>query len=293
MATYTYNYTVFYDDMTNALVTHNAATFTLDDDGGGANGVGNSNDIFEPGETVFSGFGTYLGTVTIGGVKGPAFQLTGQIGIYLPSAPTGPVEVTLPAITVENFTFCFAEGTQIATVRGELRVEDLQIGDLLETADGSATAVRWIGRQTVLTMFGPADRLHLVRIAAGALGNDLPHSDLTVTADHAMLVDGVLCNASALVNDVTITRVPLAEMGDSYTVYHVETEAHEIIYANGAAAETYIDHASRRVFDNFAEYEALYGEEPEMQELLYPRITTARQLPFSVVDGTAPLEEVG
>ena len=207
MATYTYNYTVFYNDMTNALVTHSAATFTLDDDGAG--GVGNGNDVFEPGETVFNGFGTYLGTITVGGVKGPAFQLTGQIGIYLPSAPTGPVEGTLPAITVENFTFCFAEGTQIATVHGEVGVESLKIGDLLVTPDGGYTAVRWVGRQTVLPMFGPADRLRLVRIAAGALGDSLPHSDLTVTADHAMLVDGALCNASALVNEKTIVTTQL------------------------------------------------------------------------------------
>ncbi len=121
-----------------------------------------------------------------------------------------------------------------------------------------------------------------MRFAAGSLGDGLPHSDLTVTADHAMLVDGVLCNASALVNGTTISRVPLAEMGDSYTVYHIETEAHEIILANGAATETYIDHTSRRVFDNHAEYAALYGDEPEMQELPLPRATCFRMLPPSI-----------
>ena len=110
----------------------------------------------------------------------------------------------------------------------------------------------------------------------------LPHSDLTVTADHAMLVDGVLCEAGALVNGTTITRVPLSELGESYTVYHVETEAHEIIFANGAPAESFIDNISRRAFDNFAEFERLHGDQPEIKELPYPRASNARHLPARI-----------
>ena len=95
-----------------------------------------------------------------------------------------------------------------------------------------------------------------------------------------MLVDGILCEAGALVNGTTITRVPLPEFGESYTVYHVETENHEIILANGTPAETFIDNATRKAFDNYAEFEALYGENPpEMKELPHPRAANARQLP--------------
>ena len=177
---------------------------------------------------------------------------------------------------------CFLTGTLIAQSSGEIPVEALRGGDEILGANGEFLTVKWIGRQTVSTRFGPADRLRPVRFAIGSLGNGLPHSELTVTADHAMLVDGVLCNASTLVNGATITRAPLAEMGESYTVYHIETEAHEIILANGAATETYIDHTSRRAFDNYAEYEALYGDETAMQELPIPRISSARQLPVAI-----------
>ena len=98
-----------------------------------------------------------------------------------------------------------------------------------------------------------------------------------------MLVDGVLCQAEALVNGTTITRVPLSELGESYTVYHVETEAHEIILANGSPSETFIDNVSRRAFDNYAEFEALHGENPpEMKELPYPRASNARHLPWRI-----------
>jgi hypothetical protein len=188
----------------------------------------------------------------------------------------------IPAYTRSQLALCFLAGTRITVPGGERRVESLRIGDRLSTQDGQTAKVKWIGRQTVMTRFGPAERLMPVRFAAGSLGEGLPHTDLTVTADHGMLVDGVICHAGALVNGETITRVPLAEMGETYTVYHIETEAHEIILANGAPAETFIDNVSRQVFDNFAEFEALYGEVPEMEELPYARAMSARQVPGSI-----------
>ncbi|WP_306046281.1 Hint domain-containing protein [Nioella sp. MMSF_3534] len=194
-----------------------------------------------------------------------------------------PNPIDYSARETDAFLTCFAAGSQISTPEGERAIETLRIGDLIETANG-AVPVKWIGRQTVSTRFGPAERLMPVRFAAGALGPNVPHTDLTVTADHGMLVEGVICHAGALVNGVTITRVPLAEMGESYTVYHIETEEHEIILANGAPAETFIDNVSRRVFDNYAEFEALYGDVPEMEELPYPRAMSARQVPAYVLE---------
>ena len=179
-----------------------------------------------------------------------------------------------------SYTYaCYAAGSLIATPNGERAVETLEIGDAVLSADGRAVAVKWIGLQTVMTRFHSAERLMPVRFAAGSLGDGLPHTDLTVTADHGMLIDGVICHAGALVNGTTISQVPLAEMGETYTVYHIETEAHEIILANGAPTETFIDNVSRRAFDNYAEFETLYGEVPEMQELPYPRAMSARQVP--------------
>ena len=171
----------------------------------------------------------------------------------------------------------------IAKPEGEIPVEDLVIGGEVLNSAGNAASIKWIGRQTVYPYFAQ-EKARLIRMSAGSLGGGLPHSDLTVTADHAMLVDGVLCNASALVNETSITQVSKQDLGDSYTVYHIETEAHEIIIANGAATETYIDHSSRCVFDNYAEYEALYGDEAQLTELLLSRATTSRQVPASIRD---------
>ena len=200
-------------------------------------------------------------------------------------------------ITIANL-LCFFPGTLIATPAGERMIEELVPGDSILTGDGRAIATKWVCRQTVSTRFGPAERLMPVRFAAGSLGGGLPHSDLTVTADHAMLLDGVLCEAGALVNGTTISRVPLSEFGEGYTVYHLEADAHEVVLANGAPAETFVDNASRTAFDNYAEHEALYGANPpEMEELPYPRAANARHLPSRIkdrlgMDGSAKTDKV-
>ncbi len=223
---------------------------------------------------------TYAGTAVVDGQTWPVFGFVGYptlFSIFMDVAPVS-VPATLSLNSGATFTTCFLGGSLIQTPDGEVAVEELATGMTIRSSDGKNVSIKWIGRQTVLTAFGPAERLMPVRFAAGALGDGLPHSDLTVTADHGMLVEGVICHASALVNGTTITRVPLSEMGESYTVYHIETEEHEIILANGAPAETFIDNVSRKVFDNYAEFEALYGDVPEMEELPYPRAMSARQV---------------
>ena len=177
---------------------------------------------------------------------------------------------------------CFLAGTLIATPGGAVAVEDLKVGDLILTADGGTVAVRWVGRQEVSSRFGPAGRLMPVRILAGALGEGLPLRDLTLTADHALMIDGVLVNAGALVNGETVIEVPPTEFGEGYTVYHVETVDHRVILAEGAPAETYIDYVGRRAFANYAEYVALYGEDRVIPEMAEARITSARQLPPAI-----------
>ncbi|MGI3186947.1 Hint domain-containing protein [Nioella aestuarii] len=240
-------------------------------------------DYFVSAPFYFTGY-----TITSSGVEYGVFSDGTTYLVPLPQ--DGTTQNIIPSSGTTNVYqsqalayLCFAAGTMISTPMGERAVEGLQIGDEVLTAEGLAVEVKWIGRQSVKTRFGAADRLRLVRFAAGSLGNGLPHSDLTVTADHGMLVDGVICHAGALVNGETITRVPLAEMGESYTVYHIETEAHEIVLANGAPAETFIDNVSRRVFDNYAEFEALYGDVPEMDELPYPHAMSARQVPGRIL----------
>ncbi|PWK61095.1 Hint domain-containing protein [Roseicyclus mahoneyensis] len=170
---------------------------------------------------------------------------------------------------------CFAEDTLIATPDGERRVQDLAAGDLVCRAGGGVAPVLWLGRQTIVTRFA-GDAARLVRIAAGVLDT---HRELRVTQEHGMLIDGVLVNAGAFVGLPGIDLVPLYQTPKRFAVYHVETEAHDVIVANGAASETFIDYTGRRAFDNFAEYLSLYGAERIYPEMKPARITSARLLP--------------
>lgn len=230
--------------------------------------------------------GNYAGRITIDGevflvLTNSSFNNT----VYVVStAPTSSYPTDFDGGDIDSgpYPVCFATGTMIATPAGECAVEDLRIGDTVLTADGQTTTVRWMGRQTIHKAFGPAERLRPVRLARDALGTDLPHTDLVVTADHALLLDGVLCNASALVNGRDIVREPLAALPERVTYWHVETEGHAVILANGVAAETFVDLVSRHAFDNFAEYRALYGETASIPELSYPRALSARQVPASI-----------
>jgi hypothetical protein len=229
----------------------------------------------------------YAGTVTAGANTFPAGVFTtgplaGNLIVFFEGVPVPP---TLPGAALSQgaaFQVCFAAGTEIATPEGITLVEDLKIGDMVRTFDGRDVAVKWVGRQTVSLRFAPAERLLPVKIRAGALGADLPTKDLIVTADHALLIGDTLCNAGALVNGTTIARASREEMGERFTVYHVETENHEVILANGVAAETYIDNVARTAFDNFAEFAELYGAVAEMKELAYPRAMSERQVPAAI-----------
>ena len=121
-----------------------------------------------------------------------------------------------------------------------------------------------------------------VRIRANALADGIPHSDLTVTADHGMIIDGLVINAAALVNGDTINFVATPDLPDRMQVFHVETEDHNVILANGAPAETFIDVADRKSFDNYAEYLDLYGTERVIPEMPRPRISSARLVPEEI-----------
>lgn len=169
---------------------------------------------------------------------------------------------------------CFLEGMRIATPEGEKRVEELRAGDTVSTADGGTTTVQWLGQQPVDIATANPARVNPVRIRAGALADGVPARDLLVSPDHAIGIDGYLVNASALVNGTTVTRE--ARMpGSTFTYYHVETGTHELLLAEGCAAESYVDFVGREGFVNGAER----ADAPAIPEMAVPRISAARHLP--------------
>ncbi len=151
---------------------------------------------------------------------------------------------------------CYLEGTHIRTDRGEVSVERLGIGDRVMTLDGSAKPIKWIGRRSYAGAI-PAGLRDVVPvlIEAGALGDNRPVRDLIVSPLHALYLDGLLVPAERLVNGRTIRRRPDI---DPIRYVHIELDRHDVIFAEGAAAETFVDCDSRAMFHNAAEFSTLY-----------------------------------
>ena len=181
---------------------------------------------------------------------------------------------------VEPNPECFLTGTLILTENGYKAVEELKIGDLVQTADGKLEAVKWIGYQTFNPeQIGNPLRGNPIQIKAGALGNNLPLRDLYVSPDHSMFIDGLLINAGALVNDISIVQT---EPTETFTYCHVELEKHCLLVAEGAAAESYLSQKEdREGYDNGAEYEELYphGNNLVLWPMDYPRVSSWNKVP--------------
>jgi hypothetical protein len=147
---------------------------------------------------------------------------------------------------------CYAAGTQILTPRGPAPVEALRPGDTVLTVlpGGPMTrAIIWTGHRRIdLTRHPDPAAIRPVLIRAGALGAGLPERDLRVSPHHGMFLEGALYEATALVNGVSIIR---DEAAQTVTYHHIELAAHNIILAEGAPSETYLDTGNRDMFAEF------------------------------------------
>ncbi|APH54416.1 Hemagglutinin-related protein [Granulibacter bethesdensis] len=152
----------------------------------------------------------------------------------------------------DDGTPCYVHGTLILTDRGEVPVEDLEIGDNVITAAGEVRPIRWLGRRSYNGRFIQDRRDVLpVRIRQGALDGVLPKRDLLVSPLHAMFIDGVLVPAGRLVNGVSIIQEQHVE---TLSYVHIELDTHDVVLAEGAASETYVEDNNRNMFHNAYSY---------------------------------------
>ncbi len=171
---------------------------------------------------------------------------------------------------------CYCQGTLILTDKGEVAVEELAIGQVVVTATGANRPIRWIGRRSYVGRFLAANpRVHPVRFQAGSLGGGLPRRDLLVSPEHAMFLDGVLVPAHLLTTGGTIVREHGLERVD---YVHVELNAHDVLLAEGAASESFLDDDSRGAFHNASEFALLYPDAPGAGDFCAPRVTEGYQL---------------
>lgn len=133
----------------------------------------------------------------------------------------------------------FAKGTHITMASGEqVPIEDLNVGDRLLTRDAGPQSIRWIGETTLRAVgdFAP------VVITEGALFNT---RDLVLSPDHRLFIyqredklgagrSEVLVKVRHLINGDSVYQ----KDGGFITYFQILFDDHQIIYAEGIAAET-------------------------------------------------------
>ena len=206
--------------------------------------------------------GDYISTGSNSAITGISFS--SNTLNFTQNGTTYHVAVTLASGQTPNFSaqtlnghlvlgqgtvVCFAAGTLIRTVRGEVAVEDLKAGDLVVVSSGEHRPVKWMGHRTFDFRGGfKTDPALPIRIVADAFGPGRPSQDLYLSEGHSICLDFVgetLIPVGSLVNGVTIARAEV----DEITYWHVELDRHDIVIANNLPAESYLAMGNRSSFE--------------------------------------------
>ena len=188
-------------------------------------------------------------------LAGNTLQVTGGSGSFtLKLSPTdnftGQVfSLTQHGLGSDLTVACFAEGTRVATLRGNVAVEALRVGDRVLSGFGGNAPVVWLGSRRVAPGRHPDPaRLQPIRVRAGAFAPGMPSRDLRLSPDHAVFsrAEGALIPVRCLVNGTSIVQETVTEV----TYWHVELPAHDVILAEGLTCESYLDTGNRCAFAN-------------------------------------------
>ena len=151
------------------------------------------------------------------------------------------------ATDTQSFVPCFVTGTRILTTGGLVAIQNLRPGDMVQTLDNGAQEVTWMGRRQLSADYlVKHPQLCAVHITAGALGEGYPARGLTVSPQHRVLLRSKIIQRMADTPEILVAAVKLvglpgvrrvwSELGVQY--HHFTCADHEVVWANGAPAET-------------------------------------------------------
>ncbi|AZV78978.1 hypothetical protein EBB79_14605 [Parasedimentitalea marina] len=133
---------------------------------------------------------------------------------------------------------CFAAGTCLRTPGGLMRVDDLQPGHMVTTLDNGPQEILWMGKRTILGVGKSAP----VVINPGLLGNE---RTLVVSQHHRVMLNSIQADLNFGEHEVWVPAKSLTNSGEIYTenrksvtYYHLLLAQHEVLFADGLAAES-------------------------------------------------------
>jgi hypothetical protein len=209
---------------------------------GTADTIDLTNVAYDSAGTAYVGIDNIL-TITESGTSHSIHMSGDYTGLYFHLASDNANGTDITA----NTTPCYLPGTRIATDRGEIAVEALRVGDTVVTLSGARRRLCWIGTGKALATRGKRGPATPIIVRKSALADNVPYADLRITKGHSLYLDGVLIPAEYLVNHHSICWDDRAQ---EVTVFHLELDTHDVLLANGAAAESYRDDGNRWLFQN-------------------------------------------
>ncbi len=142
---------------------------------------------------------------------------------------------------------CFVRGTWIRTAKGELPVEDLRAGMMVETLDAGPQKLRLVLQREISAVeLAENPKLRPVFMPAGSLGNGLPLRDLRVSRQHRMLVSSPVVQRMFSQNGVLVAAIKLTEMPGicvdkeipEVEYFHLLFDDHQVVFAEGTPSES-------------------------------------------------------
>lgn len=169
---------------------------------------------------------------------------------------------------------CFCRGTLIQTAAGLRPVQDIQVGDLVQTMDNGLQPVRWVGSRLVeMEDLAEAPGLYPVHLSAGCLGDNMPERDMKLSPQHRVLVRSKVAQRMFGESEVflpanKLTSIPGIYIDGSVSsveYFHIMFDQHEIVFADGVASESlYLGPMALRALEEDAKQE-IFALFPELE----------------------------
>ncbi|WP_204113422.1 Hint domain-containing protein [Shimia biformata] len=188
----------------------------------------------------------------------PIVVITLENGQRLFFLPDGVSEATLNSFPngahdltgyteVAIIPVCFVAGSLIATPAGDVPVETLRPGDLVNRMDGGPVPIRFVAeRKLGFTELLRTPKFRPVCVARDTFGPGAPYRDLWLSPQHRIMFSGWEADLLFQSEDVLFPATCLgnlrgsrrASIPEGVRYFHLMFDRHEVIFANGLACES-------------------------------------------------------
>lgn len=198
------------------------------------------------------------------------------------SGPTLTINGPATLTRDETGVVCFAAGTLIATPQGEVPIERLHPGDLVQTMDnGPQPLVMRAERHLNAADLAAQPNLKPIQIQPGFLGIERP---LVVSPQHGMLVrQGPEERLARAIHLARAKGGSVRQMQGcrGVTYMHLIFDTHQIIFANGRPTESLYPGPQALAAMSSAARQELFAIFPDLARYQVPRPSVAARSPWA------------